>query len=183
MGFSLPCKITCPGAGECKKYCYSNKSERLYPRVLKCRYRNLELTKKGSFVRTMDRIIEEKVDNGLSKFRLHVDGDFYNQKYLDNWTQILYSFPKLKVVSFTKSFHLNWDDIPDNMIYIQSSGSKWDHLINKRLNTARVIENPDLTAKSEYLCPYNNSSSFTKCGISCNYCFTKGKKHVAFLKH
>jgi len=117
--------------------------------------------------------------------RVHQDGDFYSQEYLEKWKEIARLLPDVTFYAFTKSFELDlWKKLPKNLIIIQSYGSRYDEKIDENKNTARVVADTSEMKKGEYLCPYHNPN-FTKCGEYCIYCYSKTKKvkHVAFLIH
>jgi len=180
--WSLPRVITCPGAGSCKAWCYAKKSESCYKAVLPSRMRNWEFSKCEEFVETIVSFLK-KTEKKI--VRVHEAGDFYSQLYLDKWKEIARKLPNITFYAFTKSFQLDlWSKLPENLIILQSYGSRYDNLIDTTKNTARVIEKIIEIHKIEYLCPYHDEL-FTKCGECCSYCYnSKNKtKHIAFLKH
>jgi hypothetical protein len=120
--WSLPSRVTCIGGTPlCEKNCYAKKAERLYPNVLMSRYENLEDTHNPKFVENMIAVIRGEVIKNKkfnSHFRIHEAGDFYSQKYLDDWMEIVFAFPKIKFLAYTKSFqldfsHLNYFTVPN----------------------------------------------------------------------
>ena len=58
FSFSLPSKVTCPGASPwCLKHCYAYRYERLRPSCQKAYKRNLALTKNpDTFVKTISAL-------------------------------------------------------------------------------------------------------------------------------
>lgn len=179
--WSLPRGKTCIGAGECLKWCYEIKIERMYKNATDSRERNLEASKRESFVKEVVDYIERSKRRIV---RIHESGDFYNQKYLNKWIRIATLLPEIIFYAFTKSFQLDFSKCPENLIIIQSYGSKFDNKINKKGNTSRVIQSLEELKKGEYLCPYHDKTKFTRCGECCDYCFNDRRpKHVAFLKH
>jgi len=179
--WTLPSGITCIGAGECAKWCYSRKAERCYKRARASREWKLEVSKKANFVLVMVNAI---LNSKRKIVRVHQDGDFYSQDYLEKWKNIARLLPNVTLYAFTKSFELDlWVGLPKNFIIIQSFGSRYDGKIDTKRNTARVVDTQAEIGKKEYTCPYHEET-FTKCGEYCTYCMTRGKiKHVAFLKH
>lgn len=180
--WTLP-RSTCIGAGECAKWCYAKKMENL-KNVREGREWRLEQSKRDDFVQKM---IDEIVQRNFKIIRIHEAGDFYCKKYLNKWSLIAQLLPDVRFYAFTKAFQLDFSHVPDNLVILQSYGSKHDHKINKTKNTAKVIETVEEKRKSEYLCPYylKHSGGFTKCGESCSFCFspTPKVKHVVFFKH
>jgi len=184
--FTLPSGITCRGAGECAKWCYSKKAEKSYPNCLKARMRNFEASKRTDFEKKMIEALRWEMSKGRNILRLHEDGDAYNQEYLNKWKRIAKFLPDLTIFAFTKSHDLDlWTDLPNNFILIQSLGSRFDDKVDWFRNTARVIDKITEMRIVEYLCPYHDKEHFTKCGECCDYCMRRdGKvKHVSFLKH
>jgi hypothetical protein len=117
--WNIPSRTTCPGATPlCKKVCYAVKAERLWKNTLPCRKENLDCTKDKHFVENMRTIIRAellKSKKPITHFRIHESGDFYNQKYLDDWKAICSYFKDIKFLAFTKSFHLNFNPKPKNL--------------------------------------------------------------------
>jgi hypothetical protein len=122
--WNLPSGVTCPGkTSMCDKHCYAKKAERFCPHVLECRYENLRDSKSPKFVENMIAAIRGKVvknKNFNGHFRIHESGDFYSQKYLDDWMEIASAFPKIKFLAYTKSFHLSFNSQVDNVEIVMS---------------------------------------------------------------
>lgn len=177
--FSLPSHKTCPGKGLCAKYCYSLKRERSFPNILKSRYANLEATRKKTFIKKSVSLLTKRKE---SIIRIHPDGDFYDQKYLDKWKEIAVQLPHKTFYCYTKSFMLDFSDLPSNMKVIQSFGSYDDSKIDISKNTARVIEDKSELKKGELLCQYSHKHKI-KCGKDCSYCIKSPIVHVAFIRH
>lgn len=180
--WSLPRILTCPGAGECKKYCYAKKAEQVYKNVVPSRIRNWKFTRTKDFVKL---VVAHLQRSGKTVVRIHEAGDFYDREYLLKWKKIARRLPGIRFYAFTKSFQLRlWKALPKNLVIIQSYGSRWDFLIDTTKNTARVIDDASDIRSGEYLCPYH-STTFTKCGDCCSYCFDNVHKvkHVAFQRH
>jgi len=177
--WTLP-RSTCIGAGECRKFCYAKKMEK-FPNVRASRLWRLEQTKSADFI---EKMVTEVQNRKIKIIRIHEAGDFYSQEYLEKWFEIAKKLPEIKLYVFTKAFELDFTNTPENLVVIQSYGSRYDNKINKTQNTSRVIEDVKELYKIEYLCPYGNPK-FTKCGEYCNYCFDEKHKvkHIAFLKH
>ena len=142
----------------------------------------MEISKQEDFTELMINAINR---SNREIVRIHQSGDFYSQEYLDKWIKIANSLPMVKFYAFTKSFTLDFSDIPDNLVIYQSTGSCHDELIDWEKNTGRVIDNEGELKDNEYLCPYHKKDIFTKCGEYCNHCLKDNTtvKHVAFIKH
>ena len=113
--------VTCPGAGQCAKWCYSLKAWR-YPSAFFAQARNtvLLLEQSPHLAKAF-----EKLPKGVP-LRLYVDGDFDSITTLDYWFTLLRSRPDLKAYGYSKSFALlasykgQW---PDNYRLNLSSGA------------------------------------------------------------
>lgn len=118
--FNIPAKITCPGRTSlCTEKCYALKAEQLYKAVLPARQGNFEESRKDDFPYQMQLMIDKYIHK-IKRVRVHEAGDFYNQKYLDQWFFIAGRFPKLQFYAYTKSFHLDFRAKPDNFVLIAS---------------------------------------------------------------
>ena len=118
--FNIPARATCPGrTALCSTACYALKAERLYKAVLPARQGNFEATREPYFALNMIEIIIN-YKHQIKQVRIHESGDFYNQKYLENWYTIARDFPGLIFYAYTKSFHLNFSKKPNNLILISS---------------------------------------------------------------
>ena len=179
--WNLPRKSCIGKSKECSKYCYGRKFEGM-PSVQHSRNFRYDLSKRDEFESLITVEIEYR---NLDKVRIHEVGDFYNNEYLDKWKHIAKKCPNTRFVAYTKSLPLKlWNDLPDNFTIFQSYGGKFDNLLDKSKNTARVIKSKDDKLDNEYLCPYGQSN-FKKCGITCNFCYNDKTeiKHVVFELH
>lgn len=111
LTWSLPSKITCPYATEmCKKRCFAKKNE-TFKCVRDSRHRNLEETKKETFVQDMINHLEYQLQRPKMKdkkmfVRIHTSGDFYSLNYLIKWINITEYFKgnnKILFQAYTKS--------------------------------------------------------------------------------
>ena len=136
---SLPI-VNCPGAGECKCYCYSLRAWR-YPMAYFRQLQNTILERNNFEVITaaiLDKISESEFkNNNKIDFRLYVDGDFPNYQILDNWLNFLAVNPRLSVYGYSKSLHLfkkrikAGDIWPENYVLNLSNGGLYDSLHNE----------------------------------------------------
>jgi len=94
---------TCPGAGECKKWCYSLKAWR-YPDAFGRQIQNTILMRMEHGKITTEF---EKIPDG-STLRLYVDGDFENVNQVAYWFYMLDTVnPTINAYGYSKS----WDEI------------------------------------------------------------------------
>lgn len=178
--FSLPATITCDGStGLCRKYCYAKKAERnLNPRV--SRRSNLVDTARDNFVDLASKEIRKKKSKYI---RIHESGDFYSQKYLDDWFKIIKKFPKIKFLTYTQMYNLDWSKIPSNLVVYWSV---WPDSKNIPVSGlfAYVIDNgsgklPKYKVNGK-TCHKGKNNSLT-CD-KCLYCI-KGKGNIIFELH
>jgi len=143
---SLPI-VNCPGAGECKSYCYSLRAWR-YPMAYFRQLQNTILERNNFEVITaaiLEQLQRPKFKNKKKiDFRLYVDGDFPNYEILDNWLNFLAVNPKLAVYGYSKSLHLFQERIktgdlwPVNYVLNLSNGGLYDTLHNELLNHKQI---------------------------------------------
>ena len=122
---SLP-GVTCPGAGDCLKFCYSFRSWR-YPAAF---FRQIQNT-----ILLMSDTGREHLRLEFNKlkpnhdFRLYVDGDFDSLETMKFWMDLLKSRPDIRAYGYSKSWKLfiEYDQLgytfPDNYQLNLSSGS------------------------------------------------------------
>lgn len=117
LTWSLPSRECCPYSTElCRKKCFAKKNE-TFKTVRDSRHRNLEESKKDTFVKDMIKHFEyhlqrPKVQNKLIIVRIHTSGDFYSFDYFDKWVSIARHFrdnDKILFQAYTKSIKYVWD--------------------------------------------------------------------------
>lgn len=109
--FNLMAKTTCPyRSKDCEKFCYAKRDER-YTNARTNRDSNMQASLSENFVERMIYTIEtelssKRYSNSIMIVRIHESGDFYNQKYLNNWIEIFNHFMNSKIIFqfYTKSF-------------------------------------------------------------------------------
>ena len=188
--WSLPSVVTCPYATSlCKKSCYAKKAERQYKQVLPCRERNLQESRKSSFVADMVQSITYYTNLPKNKdkqcfFRIHESGDFYNLPYLIKWMQIAEQLPDVTFTAYTKSVsfvNAVRSHIPKNLVIRYSI---WDDTREKDVQLAQKLNLPIFTAKDkgeleslkEYsICPNDCSR--------CKKCYSNKYKRIAIAIH
>ena len=90
--FSIPayktksCKLTCPFADSCIKYCYAQKGNYTrFPIVQQLMEQKYTITKQDNFILLINEEIQKKK---ATHIRIHDSGDFYSVKYLQKWVDI-----------------------------------------------------------------------------------------------
>jgi hypothetical protein len=188
--FNLPAKLTCPGkTQECERICYAQKAERCYPSAKAKRQENFEESGSPLFV---DRMVREITDLKLTQVRIHESGDFYNQGYLDKWIAIAKAHPSVSFLAFTKSFHLDFTQAPNNLVIIYSLDQTTDMTkvpVDGR-HTAQTLPKGVTQAASRHVCAPVGKDPITLakadhyhyCGDTCRYCWSNAGD-VAWIKH
>lgn len=180
--FSLPSRLTCPGASTwCIQHCYARRFERL--RTL-CRLgysRNLVLTwDTERFVSTM----LAQIPPDLSCFRIHVCGDIYDREYSKSWERICLQRPGVQFCAYTRSWARpelrpaleDLRRLPN--VHILAST---DRTMPMPPEDWRVAFIEDDARASGLKCSEQNGRS-DSC-LECRYCFTAGAGHVVFRVH
>lgn len=127
LSFGLPPVKTCPGAGECLKFCYGCKGMyKVFKKMIsEVQNKRLEATKDMFFF--ADITTELKAKRVAPKaVRIHDTGDFYSQEYFDKWVDVANSNPDILFYDYTKSLHLDFSKRPSNLKLIGSVGGKYD---------------------------------------------------------
>lgn len=99
---SLP-GVTCPGAGECLKFCYSFKAWR-YPASFMRQAQNAFLMRfnRDAITNALSDIVA-KMPQGFD-MRLYVDGDFSSVSDVTYWFELLNQNPTIRAYGYSKSF-------------------------------------------------------------------------------
>jgi hypothetical protein len=148
--WNLPTGTTCPFALECKvtvdrhtgKFdvyrgaykCYAASPER-FPGVREHRWKNFEYARAGNKI---------EIPKNCNAIRIHASGDFFNQRYFDDWILLAKENPGVEMWAYTKSIRY-WvnrlQEIPSNLILTASYGGREDHLIESyNLKNVKVYE-------------------------------------------
>ena len=207
--FGLPAgkAYSCPGATSiCESVCYAGKLEKLFKGVRVNLLHNWELLKDANHD-TMEALLMEMIadfkkdcekKNAPLLFRIHWDGDFFNDEYAFAWKHVILNHPDIQFWVYTrvKSAAVMLKDIPNLSLYYSTDsenkdtgiGLKKDHGIrlaylakNFALGQADMKE---LTSKPGAKCPENLkaipliSQKGSAC-ISCGLC-VYGKADVVF---
>ena len=111
--FGLPAgkNYSCPGATMvCESVCYAGKLEKVFPTVKKNLLHNWELLKDADSD-TMVSLLSEMIDefikdcdkrNAPKLFRIHWDGDFFNDTYTNAWKTVILNNPSIQFWVYTR---------------------------------------------------------------------------------
>ena len=118
----MPIKNCGPNAKYCKEDCYAVKFVKMWKSVRQSWSVNgKELAKSGNY-----RILKEEINGFLSRnlntrfFRIHVSGDFENQREVLTWFEIARDNPDVKFLACTKAFDLDYSNCPPNLTIVFS---------------------------------------------------------------
>ena len=111
--FGLPAgkAYSCPGATSvCETVCYAGKLEKIFPTVKVNLLHNWELLKDADYETMVsllnEMIIDFKKDCAKKEtpllFRIHWDGDFFNDTYAYAWKQIIINHPTIQFWVYTR---------------------------------------------------------------------------------
>lgn len=121
-------RVVCPFADSCVKFCYAQKGAYVWNSVNAAYQKRYEASKADDFVfYAVEQLQRMKADY----VRIHDSGDFYSPEYLNRWIEIAKFLPNVRFYAYTKSFSLVRNaEIPDNMCFIFSEGSKLDSTLD-----------------------------------------------------
>ena len=184
--FSLPSGHTCPFANDClskadrvtgkitdgkntQYRCFSASDEARSPQARNQRWHNFDALRKLDTESMID-LIQDSIPQDMDICRIHVGGDFFNQKYFNAWVAVAKLNPTKKFYAYTKSLPY-WiaqlDNIPSNLILNASRGTRVDNLINQyNLKVAEVVfsvteaEDKNLPIDHNEYYAINNSGNF-----------------------
>ncbi len=207
--FGLPAgkAFSCPGATSvCESVCYAGKLEKLFKGVKANLLHNWDLLKDANY-ETMVALLAEMINefsmecdkkNAPKLFRIHWDGDFFNDTYTYAWKSVIELHPDIQFWVYTrvKESAIILKDIPNLSLYYSTdddnSAIGHDLKINHSIRLAYLgktfaaTENKmkELTGKVGAKCPENNkqipliSTNGSAC-VSCGLCVF-GKADIRF---
>ena len=208
--FGLPAgkAFSCPGATSiCESVCYAGKLEKVYKGVRDVLIHNWNLLKdadESTMVELLENMINEfrkdcEKKNAKLLFRIHWDGDFFNDTYARAWQYVILTNADIQFWVYTrvKSAALILDGIENLSLYYSTDDENKDiaHDLRKtgtkiRLaylgKTFAVTESTmkELIGKPGAKCPENNksipliSTNGSAC-VSCGLC-VYGKADIRF---
>ena len=207
--FGLPAgkECSCPGATSiCESVCYAGKLEKLFKGVKVNLLHNWELLKdedlQGMYTLLSEMVAEFKSEcvkkSAPMLFRIHWDGDFFNEDYTRAWRLVIEEQPDIQFWVYTrvKSAALILKDISNLSLYYSTDDDNKEIAHDLKLNegirlaylgkTFAVTESTmkELTGKPGAKCPENMksipliSNAGSAC-VSCGLC-VYGKADVRF---
>tara|TARA_R110001599_G_scaffold305469_1_gene511781 strand:- start:162 stop:626 length:465 start_codon:yes stop_codon:yes gene_type:complete len=95
----------------------------------------------------MVELIQRSLPKAAQIVRIHVAGDFFNQRYFDAWRIVASNNPEILFYAYTKSldyWKARLDSIPANLNLTASVGGRYDSLIDELgLKYSKVVYHPD----------------------------------------
>ena len=119
---------------DCKFRCFSASQEATFPNVYKKRKHNFDVLRLGTSSYEIANALADAMPANLGICRIHVAGDFFNQKYFRAWHLVAEWFPERLFYAYTKSLNFWVEDrehLPKNMVLTASRGGRLDHLIDE----------------------------------------------------
>jgi len=198
--FGLPAgkAYSCPGATSiCESVCYAGKLEKLFPGVKTNLLHNWSLLKDADHD-TMVSLLSEMITdfiadcnkkNAPKLFRIHWDGDFFNDTYTNAWKFVIENNPDIQFWVYTrvKSAALILNGTANLSLYFSADADNVktavDLKINNGIRMAYLAKNfaigqadvKEMIGKPAAKCPENNkqipliSSAGSAC-VSCSLC-------------
>ena len=117
---------SCVSGAPCKKSCYAVRLCGRYPNARKAYEKNLKVLKNNS-LEFFTNIHSYLKCFSPRFFRAHSSGDFQigdnieSQDYVNGWFEIARQYPEIKFLAFTKCYHLDFSNAPENFAIIFSA--------------------------------------------------------------
>jgi hypothetical protein len=195
--FGLPAgkQYSCPGATSvCESVCYAGKLEKIFPSVKVNLLHNWELLRNAdmdTMLLLIDEMIVDFVNDCDKKdapklFRIHWDGDFFNDTYAYAWKTVISNHPDIQFWVYTrvKSAALILNDVSNLSLYYSTDSENKtigiDLKVNHGVSLAYLAKNfligqedmKELTGKPGAKCPENKKAIplISQRGSACATC-------------
>ncbi len=207
--FGLPAGLnfSCPGITKtCEKICYAGRLEKIYKGVRKTLMHNWLLLKDADYSQMYNLINEmicEFKEECIKRkapllFRIHWDGDFFNDIYVEAWKEVILKNPDIRFWTYTRvnTAAIKLKDISNLGLYFSTDPDNKEVALKLKkdygVNLAYLAENFSsgvkdlkfLTGKSGGKCPENAkkipliSKEGSAC-VTCHLCI-KAKVDIIF---
>lgn len=177
--WNIRARQTCPGATElCKKVCYAKATEDFRKeKTTNARDRHTAAAKEDDF---QDRMKDEL--KGVRNYmRIHESGDFFNQKYLDDWVAVIKANPQITFWAYTKSWQLDFSEalkLP-NLYLRYSVDASTKHYPKQKMPIAEV----SAMSEEHFVCPGAAGKGHeVKCMRDCHFC-VENREPLIFRPH
>ena len=134
--------------------CFSASQEVQYTNVYNLRKANFDAIRKHPDSFDMCKAIVNAMPDNAGIVRIHVAGDFFNEKYFKAWMMVAHLCPSRLFYAYTKSLKYwinNAERIPDNLILTASRGGRLDHLIDEHNLREAVVVYSEFSAQMKKL--------------------------------
>lgn len=198
--FGLPAgkSYSCPGATTiCQTICYAGRMEKVFPSIRNSLLHNWSLLKDADGL-TMVMLITDMIDefiadcerrNAPKLFRIHWDGDFFNDTYTNAWKFVIEKNPGIQFWAYTrvKSAALILKDVSNLSLYFSADSENVKTAVDLKINSgvrmAYLAKNfaigqadvKEMIGRPAAKCPENNkqipliSQAGSAC-VSCKLC-------------
>ena len=123
--------------------CFSASQEVQYTNVYNLRNHNFDLLRACKNTSSMVKLINDSLPANAGIVRIHVAGDFFNQKYFRAWCLVAAINPNTLFYAYTKSLRFWHEDkllVPDNLVLTASYGGRDDWRIDEfDMRFAKVV--------------------------------------------
>ncbi len=119
---------------DCQFRCFSASQEATFPNVYKKRKANFDILRIGQSSYEIAHGIADVMPANLGICRIHVAGDFFNQRYFRAWHLMAEWHPDRLFYAYTKSLNFWLEDrehLPKNLVLTASRGGRLDHMIDE----------------------------------------------------
>ena len=198
--FGLPAgkAFSCPGATSvCESVCYAGKLEKLFKGVKANLLHNWDLLKDADQL-TMETLLNEMINDFKADcikkdapmlFRIHWDGDFFNDIYTNAWKNVITNNPDIQFWVYTrvKNAALILKDVSNLSLYFSADSENVKTAVDLKINSgvrmAYLAKNfaigqadvKEMIGRPAAKCPENNrqipliSTKGSAC-VSCSLC-------------
>jgi hypothetical protein len=139
---------------DCKFRCFAASQEATFPSVYKKRKHNFDVLRLGRDSYEIANALADAMPANLGICRIHVAGDFFNQKYFRAWQYVAEWNPDCLFYAYTKSLNYWLDDephLPKNLVLTASRGGRLDHKIDEHnLREAVVVYSATTGRRSRF---------------------------------
>lgn len=187
---------SCPGETKSCNGCYASKRRFLFTPSMRLSVGNFMLLK-NSTEDEMVELINNIIPKNVKIFRIHDQGDFFSQQYINAWTKVIRNHPDIYFWAYTRSFKFNYQNILrlKNFNFYLSVD---EHNKNKAANFSKRYKNSPVKLaygpwehgtqipKNSFVCPATNKKIQIEGACEkCMLCVKRDKtnKNVVFLKH
>jgi hypothetical protein len=132
--------------------CFSASAEAQFPSVYEQRKHNFDLLRKCETVDDMYNLLKVSIKDSFTPFRIHVGGDFFNQKYFDAWIEQAKNNPHRIFYAYTKSINYWVERLEElkqvpNLRLVASRGGRYDNLIKEHNLIEAIVVSSEEEAK------------------------------------